>query len=658
MWKHQPLPMHPQAMPAALAAEAAREQGKFWPMHEKLFAGQAQLSPEAFERAAQEIGLDVKRFKASMAARRGADRIAQDQQLAGGVGANGTPTMFFNCRQVVGALPVRADAPIAEEELKKADALLRGAKPGQDFAEKACQANLALAPAAPPQGAPVVPAALQAPVQGLTVRPDDPARGNAEGAGHHRPLLRLPVPVLLARRADAVQVEKAYGDKVRVVWKHQPLSFHPNALPAAEAAEAAREQGKFWQMHDRLFAGPARALATGSTTGSRGRSASTCAASRRRAAPAAAARASPRTRRSRPASARRPRPTMFVNGEKVEGAVPFEQLKAVIDRQLGAPLAGRREADVQAAWDALQRTFDRIFVVTLERATDRQARVARAAGRARASSSTSAWTSGRSTRSASAPRATTRRPRARVSRRSRAMAPGQIGCALSHRQLYRAAVEHGWERVLVFEDDVVPRAADLARAPGGAGAAPRRLGAPATSATPTSSASRSVTAPSRPPTWRSSAARLMKWTPRQVLRLHPAPLLGEPAPRRAPSLHPRLRVHAGGRAEAPRRADPARLRGRPAPRPPRAARGARGVRRRAEAVRSGGRRRRLGRVLLRPPRLASRPPTFGRGTVREAKCARPLLAGCSRPPVPAPTPESTRRAAAARRTLAAGGRLM
>ncbi len=288
---------------------------------------------------------------------------------------------------------------------------------------------------------------------------------------------------------------------------------------------------------------------------------------------------------------------------------------------------------MQAAWDALQRTFDRIFVVTLERATDRQARVRERLAGSRTSSSTSAWTSGRSTRSASAPRATTRRPRARVSRRSRAMSPGEIGCALSHRQLYRAAVEHGWERVLVFEDDVVPRTADLGALPGRAGAAPGRLGARCTSATPTSSASRSVHRAKQAAYLALSAARLMKWTPRQVLRFHPGALLAEPAPRRAASLHPRLRVHAGGRAEAPRRADPARLRGRPAPRPPRAERGARGVRDRAEAVRSGGRRRRLGRVLLRPPRLASRPPTSAEARSRSEVCpaapCRLFLAACS-----------------------------
>ncbi len=45
-----------------------------------------------------------------------------------------------------------------------------------------------------------------------------------------------------------------YGDKVRIVWKHQPLSFHKNAPLAHLASIAADEQGKFWEFHDLVFA--------------------------------------------------------------------------------------------------------------------------------------------------------------------------------------------------------------------------------------------------------------------------------------------------------------------------------------------------------------------------------------------------------------------
>ncbi len=46
---------------------------------------------------------------------------------------------------------------------------------------------------------------------------------------------------------------KAYPGEVRVAFKHNPLGFHPNAMPSAKAAEAAGNQGKFWEMHDKLF---------------------------------------------------------------------------------------------------------------------------------------------------------------------------------------------------------------------------------------------------------------------------------------------------------------------------------------------------------------------------------------------------------------------
>ena len=49
------------------------------------------------------------------------------------------------------------------------------------------------------------------------------------------------------------QVRQEYGDQVQIVWKHMPLSFHPKAPAAHKAAEAAHRQGKFWEMHDKIF---------------------------------------------------------------------------------------------------------------------------------------------------------------------------------------------------------------------------------------------------------------------------------------------------------------------------------------------------------------------------------------------------------------------
>ena len=49
------------------------------------------------------------------------------------------------------------------------------------------------------------------------------------------------------------QIREEYGDKVRLVFKHMPLSIHPQAAGAHAASEAAHRQGKFWEMHDLIF---------------------------------------------------------------------------------------------------------------------------------------------------------------------------------------------------------------------------------------------------------------------------------------------------------------------------------------------------------------------------------------------------------------------
>lgn len=97
VYKHFPLvSIHPQAMPAAKAAVAAQKQGKFWEMHEKLFANQRELGPEQFKKYAQEIGLDLTRFEHDMNSEETQKKIQDDMALAQQVGIRGTPTIFVN----------------------------------------------------------------------------------------------------------------------------------------------------------------------------------------------------------------------------------------------------------------------------------------------------------------------------------------------------------------------------------------------------------------------------------------------------------------------------------------------------------------------------------------------------------------------------------
>jgi Na+/H+ antiporter NhaA/protein-disulfide isomerase len=104
VWRHLPLTdVHPRARAAAEAAEAAAEQGAFWEMHDVLLDNQDHLRPADLVRYAEELGLDVERFRDDLHHHVGADRIDEDGASADLSGVSGTPTFFINGRRHYGA---------------------------------------------------------------------------------------------------------------------------------------------------------------------------------------------------------------------------------------------------------------------------------------------------------------------------------------------------------------------------------------------------------------------------------------------------------------------------------------------------------------------------------------------------------------------------
>ncbi|MCI5195943.1 MAG: disulfide bond formation protein DsbA [Candidatus Electrothrix sp. AW5] len=100
VFKHLPLNMHNQARPAALAAIAAQEQGKFWPMHDALFALGRNLNTKSINQAAQDIGLNMEQFKKDFDSTATQNKLKKDMIDAGKASVSGTPTLFINGRQV------------------------------------------------------------------------------------------------------------------------------------------------------------------------------------------------------------------------------------------------------------------------------------------------------------------------------------------------------------------------------------------------------------------------------------------------------------------------------------------------------------------------------------------------------------------------------
>jgi len=228
IYRSNPLPNHLDAPLAAEAAYAAGAQGKFWEMHDLLFENQKALKKPDLITYAKKLGLDVKKFQKSLDSREFKKQVELDAAFGKMLRVTGTPTFFINGNKVVGAKPYSEFKNIV-------DTLLAGKELPKAAPEK---------PAAP------------TPVTGL--KPDLSGTIQAKGletapitiveySDFQCPFCSRVVPTL-------DKLYKAYPDKIRIIFKQMPLSFHKDARPAAKAALAAGRQGKFWEMHDLLFA--------------------------------------------------------------------------------------------------------------------------------------------------------------------------------------------------------------------------------------------------------------------------------------------------------------------------------------------------------------------------------------------------------------------
>jgi len=121
VWKDFPLTsIHPQAFKAAEAGQCAREQGKFWEYHDRLFANQQALEPELLKKHAVDTGLDAAKFNACLDTAKYAERVQAQMGVGNQLGVSSTPSVFINGRMVSGAQPYETFTTIIDEELERA----------------------------------------------------------------------------------------------------------------------------------------------------------------------------------------------------------------------------------------------------------------------------------------------------------------------------------------------------------------------------------------------------------------------------------------------------------------------------------------------------------------------------------------------------------
>jgi len=131
VFRHFPLDFHAQAQKAGEAAACAGDQGKFWEMHDTLWANTAKLGVSDLKAHAAALGLDAAAFDKCLDSGAYAALLAKDEEAGRAYGVSGTPAFFVNGRPLVGAQPFEAFQQVIDDELRRA-----GSAPGASAAAR------------------------------------------------------------------------------------------------------------------------------------------------------------------------------------------------------------------------------------------------------------------------------------------------------------------------------------------------------------------------------------------------------------------------------------------------------------------------------------------------------------------------------------------
>jgi protein-disulfide isomerase len=327
--KQFPLSFHPHARPSALAALAAGQQGKYWGMHDRLFANPQAEDDAGLEQSAKELGLDLNKWKADLASPALAKVIERDQALGGQLGVTGTPAFFINGRKVVGAQPAEQFRAVIDEELAKAEALTRSGVSAKDVYTHQMQNALARAAAPAAPGQPPAPTGPRK----VAVPNDAPAFGPKAAKVTIVEFSDFQCPFCSRVEPTVKQIKDTFGKDVKFVWMNEPLPFHSFAKGAAQAAVAAGLQGKFWPYHDKLFENQTALDRAHLEQYAQdlGLDVSKFKADMDSKAVQDKVEADAREASQVGANGT---PNFFINGVQLTGAQPFEQFKSVIGQQL------------------------------------------------------------------------------------------------------------------------------------------------------------------------------------------------------------------------------------------------------------------------------------------------------------------------------------
>lgn len=259
VFRHNPLDLEDGSL-AAEASYAARAQGRFWQMHDRLFASRGRVDRDMVEGFAAELGLNMTRFRRDLDHRTYLPAVKRDAAAARALKATSTPMFFVNGRPVRGSQHLSVFVKIIRQELANARRLAKkGVAAADVYTTTVAKGRVS--------GTPGIKdtfyqrtrlEALQMYRARLATRPlrkggDDALVTIVEFSDFQCHFCARTQPVLRKLAAR-------YRGNVRFVYRHMPLGFHRHARLAAEASLAAAAQGKFWAFHDAVFRLDRRAM--------------------------------------------------------------------------------------------------------------------------------------------------------------------------------------------------------------------------------------------------------------------------------------------------------------------------------------------------------------------------------------------------------------
>lgn len=330
VFKQNPLTsIHENAGLAAQASLAAHAQGKFWEMHDKLFENPKALDVTSLNKYAKEIGLNTKRFQQDLTNESYRKAVEGDLAQAMSLRVTGTPAFYINGLFLKGAAPketfltiIKAARERAEVELKK------GIKPKDLYSQ--LMVNAVVPKSMDQEYEEQAKKILDSEVVSITAG-DGPSFGKPDAPITIVEFSDFQCPHCSKGAEIVKKIKEKHPGNVRFVWRNFPLPFHQEAKPAAKAALAAHRQGKFWEMHDILFRNQRQLSTENYKNYAQQIGIDATRFAKDLEDPAIAKQIDADFQYGQTVSNQMGTPTFFLNGHRIDGALPFEIFDKVID---------------------------------------------------------------------------------------------------------------------------------------------------------------------------------------------------------------------------------------------------------------------------------------------------------------------------------------